>query len=227
MKQANIQQADIQVALIDNHTLFLAGLEQMLYGQEGIQVLFTAANGQDMQHQIQRHGIPDVVLMDIKMGVMNGYRATQWLTDNHPRVAVLAVTAFEDEDAVEEMLRCGARGYITKAEGHAELYTAILEVAKTGRYINKHVSNSKLNTTTDNNVIRKSMDVLNSRKQEFLDLCGSDLSYEQIAHRMEVSHAAVKRYAEELYAHFNVRTRHALVAHAFRMGLISADRGGE
>ena len=227
MKRANIRQTDIQVALIDNHALFLDGLEQMLHGQEGIKVLFTAANGQDMQHQIQRHGVPDVVLMDIKMGIMNGYRATQWLTDNHPRVAVLAVTAFEDEDAVEEMLRCGARGYITKAEGHAELYKAILEVAKTGKYINDRVSGRKLHAAVDGGAIRKSMDVLNERKQEFLELCCSDLSYEQIGQQLEVSHAAVKRYAEELYMHFGVRTRHALVAHAFRMGLIATEEDGE
>ncbi len=221
------KKADIQVALVDNHALFRDGLQQMLSAQEGLTVLFTAANGQDMQHQIHRYGVPDVVLMDIKMGVMNGYRATQWLTEHHPHVAVLAVTAFEDEDAVEEMLRCGARGYITKAEGHTELYLAILEAARTGQYTNRHVSKGKLNAAADHGVIKKSTDVLSDRKQEFLEFCCSDLSYEQIALQMDVSHAAVKRYAEELYVHFGVRTRHALVAHAFRMGLIATDADGE
>jgi len=217
-----MEQTDIKVALVDNHALFMEGLQRMLETQEDIEVLFTAANGQDMQHQINRYGAPDVVLMDIKMGVMNGYRATQWLTLHHPGVMVLAVTAFEDEDAVEEMLRCGARGYITKAAGHAELYRAIVEVAKTGHYVNSHVSGRKLHAATGG-VAKKSTDVLNQRKQEFLELCCTDLSYEQIAQQMDVSHAAVKRYAEELYVHFGVRTRHALVAHAFRMGLISTD----
>lgn len=195
----------------------------MLERQGGIEVLFSAANGMDMQYQIQRHGVPDVVLMDIKMSVMNGYRATQWLTAHHPTVLVLAVTAFEDDDAVEEMLRCGARGYITKAVGHVELYKAILEVTRTGRYINSHVSSHRLHAAADGSVIKTRMEVLSERKQEFLDLCCSDLSYEQIAQQLDVSHAAVKRYAEELYAHFDVRSRHALVAHAFRMGLISKD----
>lgn len=217
-----MKQADINVALVDNHALFLEGIQQMLDAQEGIRVLFTAANGQDMQYQIQRHGVPHVVLMDIKMGVMNGYRATQWLSQHYPNVMVLAVTAFEDDDAVAEMLRCGARGYITKAAGHVELYKAIVEVARTGRYINSKVSGRKLHAAMGEGATKKRMDVLNERKQEFLKMCCSDLSYEQIAQQLDVSHAAVKRYAEELYLHFGVRTRHALVAHAFRMGLISA-----
>lgn len=220
-----MKQADIKVALVDNHVMFLDGLKQMLDSQGGVEVIFTAANGQDMQHQMQRYGVPDVVLMDIKMGVMNGYRATQWLATHHPEVMVLAVTAFEDEDAVEEMLRCGARGYITKAVGHVELYKAILEVSTTGRYVNSRVSGRKLHAALSGGAVRKSTDVLNERKQEFLELCCSDLSYEQIAQQLDVSHAAVKRYAEELYTHFGVRSRHALVAHAFRMGLIAASEG--
>ncbi len=222
-----MEQTDIQVALVDNHALFLAGLQQMLNVQDGIHVLFTAANGQDMQHQIHRYGVPQVVLMDIKMGVMNGYRTTQWLTDHYPEVAVLAVTAFEDDDAVEEMLRCGARGYVTKSAGHLELYRAILEVKRTGQYTNSRVSGRKLHAALMGGAAKKHMDVLSDRKQEFLELCCSDLSYEQIAQQLDVSHASVKRYAEELYAHFGVRTRHALVAHAFRMGLITADERGD
>src|ERR1700722_45992 len=107
-------QTTISIAIVDDHPLFRDGPSNLLREFEHIQILFEARNGIDMQEQVRRHGVPDIVLMDINMPVMDGHEAAGWLKQHHPAVYVLALSMYEDDLNIIRMLRRGATGYILK-----------------------------------------------------------------------------------------------------------------
>src|ERR1700761_6668856 len=95
----------IQVAIVDDHTLFRQGISSLLAENEDIEIVFGAANGIEMQEQLKTHPLPQVVLMDITMPLMNGYEATKWLKQIHPSVKVLALSMFEEDEPIVKMLK--------------------------------------------------------------------------------------------------------------------------
>ncbi len=91
----------IQIAIVDDHTLFRDGLAALLSEFSDLHLLFKANNGQQlqdyMQYQLQTGLMPQVILMDINMPVINGREATKWLQINHPEIKVLALSMFNEE----------------------------------------------------------------------------------------------------------------------------------
>ncbi|MEJ0106716.1 MAG: response regulator transcription factor [Bacteroidota bacterium] len=80
----------------------------------GYDVIFEADNGKDFLDKLRTKGLPDLVLMDINMPQMDGYDTSLWLKRNHPGVKVLALSMYDDENAIIRMLKNGAKGYILK-----------------------------------------------------------------------------------------------------------------
>src|SRR5215218_8337561 len=101
------------LALVDDHTLLRSGLANLLR-ELGYKVLCEANNGNDFIEQLKTCPMPDVVLLDINMPVMDGYETALWLKKNHPEVKVLALSMYDDEYAIIKMLKNGAKGYILK-----------------------------------------------------------------------------------------------------------------
>src|SRR3546814_19562316 len=95
-------------------------LAKQLTDQPGIHVLFTARSGELIVDKIAEHGAPDVVLMDIQMPIMNGYRSTRWLRDHHQEVGILALSGMEDPEAFRDIIECGAHGTVSKDHRAAE-----------------------------------------------------------------------------------------------------------
>src|SRR5258707_9119610 len=100
----------INIALTAEHVLLRRGLAGMI-SQLGYNVLFEADNGQDFIKKMGVQPEPDLVLMDINMPLMDGYETTAWLKKNHPLVKTLALSMYDDENAIIRMLKNGARGY--------------------------------------------------------------------------------------------------------------------
>ena len=113
-----------KTALVDDHVLLRNGLANLLRNLDH-EVLFEADNGKMLMDKIDKNNLPDVVLMDINMPQMDGYDATLWLARNHPSVKVLALSMYDDENAIIRMIRNGARGYILKDSDPSELKAAI------------------------------------------------------------------------------------------------------
>ena len=114
----------ISIAVVDDHTLFRHGISSLLSEYEDIKIVFDAANGVDMQEKIKKYPLPQVILMDITMPVMDGYETTKWLKQNHPDVKVLALSMFEEDKPIIGMLKAGAGGYMLKQSKAADLICA-------------------------------------------------------------------------------------------------------
>src|ERR1700754_3959261 len=104
----------IHVALVDDHRLLRNGLSNFIKNTPDFSVVFEADNGLDLQEKMKGNVMPDVVLMDINMPLMDGYEATEWLHKTHPSVKVLALSMYDTEECIIRMLRRGAKGYLLK-----------------------------------------------------------------------------------------------------------------
>ena len=118
----------IKVAIADDHSLVRQGLRRYLDMAEGIEVVGEAANGKELLDLVAAED-PDIALIDIRMPEMDGLEAARELRDNHPKVGVIMLTAYDDRQFVVEAVRSGARGYVLKARDAEHLIQTVRLVA--------------------------------------------------------------------------------------------------
>ena len=117
----------LKVLLVDDHEIYLDGLQAMLQKQPDIEVVGLAANGRDtirLAESLQ----PDIILTDIMMPVMDGIAATKWLVEHHPGIKIIALSMFDQDNLVVDMLEAGAKGYLLKNAHKTEILEAIHSV---------------------------------------------------------------------------------------------------
>lgn len=215
-----MQTEKINIAIVDDHTLFRQGLAHLLTESNEINVVFDADNGADMISKLCGHPLPEVILMDITMPVMDGYETTKWLKENHPEINVLALSMFEEDKPIIGMLKSGAGGYMLKQSKAADLVSAIKGIATQSFYINELVSGKLLRNIQNNVPVKNAPIGLNPNELRFLELCCSDLTYKQIADMMHLSPHTIDNYREALFQKFEVKSRTGLVISALKNELI-------
>jgi DNA-binding NarL/FixJ family response regulator len=202
----------INIAIVDDHTLFRNGVAALMAEFEELNVVFEAENGEQMEQMLSRHPLPKVILMDINMPVMDGYAATKWVKEKYPQIKVLALSMFEDDKAVIRMIKSGAGGYVLKESKPKELLEAIKTINEKGVYINEMVSGKLLRSVSD----KEPAPDFSKKELEFLKLCCSELTYKEIAEQMNVSPRTVDNYREALFLKLNIKSRTGLVLYAIQ-----------
>ena len=206
----------INIAIVDDHTLFRNGLAALMNEFEELNVIFSAGNGEQMQQMLAKSPLPDIILMDINMPVMDGYKATAWLKETYPNIKVLALSMFDDEKAVIGMIKNGACGYVLKESKPREVLEAIKTIFSKGVYINELVSGKLLYSIAN----QENAPLFSAKEIEFLKLCCSELTYKEIADRMCVSPRTVDNYRESLFQKLNLKSRTGLVLYSIKNQLI-------
>jgi DNA-binding NarL/FixJ family response regulator len=202
----------IYIAIVDDHTLFRNGVAALMSEFKELKVVFEAENGEQMKQLLAKSPVPKVILMDINMPVMDGYATTKWIKENHPQIKVLALSMFEDDQAVIRMIRCGASGYVLKESKPRELLEAIKTINEKGVYINEMVSGKLIRSVAEKEEIPE----FSKRELEFLKLCCSELTYKEIADQMCVSPRTVDNYREALFLKLNLKSRTGIVLYAIQ-----------
>lgn len=210
----------IDIVIVDDHTLFRQGLVSLLSDSGKINVIFDAENGQDMIQKLSRNPLPEVILMDITMPLMDGYESTKWIKENHPEIKVLALSMFEEDKPIIGMLKSGAGGYMLKQSRASDLIDAITGIAKQSFYINELVSGKLLRNIQNNQPVKTQQVEVNVNELKFLELCCSDLTYKQIADMMNLSPHTIDNYREALFQKFETKSRTGLVIAALKQELI-------
>jgi len=126
----------LTLAIAEDHRIFRKGIILSLQPYKHLSFIAEAGNGKELIEQLDSNGIPDIVLMDIRMPGMDGIEASRYISKHHPMVRIICLTMFEDQQFVDEMLKSGACGYLLKNAEPAEINTAILEVMANGHYNN-------------------------------------------------------------------------------------------
>lgn len=207
---------DSQIALVDDHRLFRSGIASLIQKLAGFSIMFEASNGEELIGKIQQGHLPDIVLLDINMPVMNGINTATWLRTSHPEIKIIVLSMFDDPEKVLTMLKLGIKGYLLKdAEPH-EFEHALHKVSHNDVYYPDFVTKYLLDT------INPSVDhsKLNSRELEFLRLAGTELTYKEIADQMKISVRTVDGYRDQLFEKLHVKSRVGLVLYAIKHKLI-------
>ncbi|MEK7226453.1 MAG: response regulator transcription factor [Bacteroidota bacterium] len=209
------------IVLVDDHSLLRSGLAGMLR-ESGYEVLFEADNGNEFLQKMKTSAPPDILLLDINMPLMDGYETAAWVRANFPETKVLALSMYDDEDAIIKMLKNGAKGYILKDSHPSELKEAIESVMSRGFYYSEMVTGRLMRSIMDNQgTDQNASDNLSDRELEFLKLAASELTYKEIAEQMHLSPRTIDGYRDDLFEKLNIKSRVGLVLYAIRRGIVT------
>jgi DNA-binding NarL/FixJ family response regulator len=214
----------IRVLLADDQRLVRESLATLLGLLDGIELVGTAADGDEAVRLTVEH-VPDVVLMDLRMPRCDGIEATRRLSAERSPARVIALTTYADDESVLGALRAGARGYLTKDAGAADILGAIQAVAAGGSALDPAVQHHVVAALGGaapppaDDAGPPLPDELTRREAEVLSLIAEGLSNQEIADRLVVSPATVKSHINHLFAKAGVRDRAQAVSYAYRHGL--------
>lgn len=203
--------------VVDDHKLFSAALADLINKSGRYQVLYTAENGGELADYFRYpKNIPDIVLLDINMPVMNGAATANWLRKNYPEIKTMGLSMNNDESSIVSMFRNGAKGYLLKDAGPEELFAALDMLCEKGFYHSEFVSGKLLNAAIKENEQVK----LTDRETIFLHHACSELTYKEIADKMNISMRTVDGYREALFEKLHVKSRVGLVLYAITQKLV-------
>ena len=187
-----------------------------------IKFVMEAENGEDLLAKIPE-AAPDVILCDLKMPLKDGIDTTKQITKDFPSIRVIILTMYEDERFVGHLMDCGAAGYLLKSTDPEEIRKAIMEVMRTGFYLNpfvnkvlikKNYSKQKFNPTLSTEI------VVSEREKEVLTLVCMEFTAAEIASKMDISSRTVEAIKDRLMERFGVKNSVGLVFYAMKNSLI-------
>jgi len=210
------------IAIVDDHTMFRKGLAVLINLFPNYRVALDVANGKELTDQLLPDQLPDIVLLDIHMPVMDGYATAAWLRSNHPGIRVMALSTMDSDMAIIKMIHQGARGYILKDADPRELQLAFDEILDKGYYYNEILTRKVMQSIHQGNAESgNGFPKLTDRELEFLHHACSEKNYQQIAREMFLSERTVDGYRESLFKKFNVSNRVGLVLYAIKNQLVN------
>jgi DNA-binding NarL/FixJ family response regulator len=207
----------IRVLVADDQATVRDGLVTLLGLAEGIEVVGAAADGEEAVLLTERIR-PDVVLMDLRMPKLDGAGATARIAASVPETAVLVLTTYADDASLAGALRAGARGYLTKDAGRAELAAAVRSVASGQATFAKEIADRLVRGFTTEpppaaaNGLRQRFPTLTPREADVLEAITLGRNNAQIAGELFLSVATVKSYINAIFAKLGARDRGHAVA---------------
>ena len=207
----------IRILLADDHAVVRQGFKMILAAQPDMEIVGEAANGREAV-ELAEQLRPDVVVMDVSMPELNGIEATRRLASSVPHARVVALSMHKDSVYVREILRAGARGYLLKDSGAADLVAAIRAVASGESYLSPAVSGAVLDDYRRH--ATNPIDLLTSREREVLQMLAEGKTNKEIAGVLNLSVYTVDAHRGRIMEKLNLHSIGELVRFAVRNGLI-------
>lgn len=201
----------VKIILVDDHKLFLDGLESILKNELGIHVAGTATNGLELLDLMDKEK-PSIVLTDIRMPVMDGIAITKLFSKKYPNTAIIALSMFDQEDDVIEMLDAGAKGYVVKNAEKEELVRAIHTVSRGERYFSDKFEGVYEKWTAKE---QKSDTIkLTRRERQILTLLVRGKTSQQMAEQLNLSRFTVDTHRKNIHKKLGIKSNLALAREA-------------
>ncbi len=212
----------ITIALADDHTMFRRGLVSILGAYKEIEVLFDASNGKELIEKIEAaKEKPRVCIIDVSMPIMHGYDTVKNIKKSFPNILMLALSMFNDETNIIQMLRSGANGYILKDSEPGVLVEAIKTVDKRGFYDSELITTDiRSNLKQDKESNTQHLPVT-GKELQFLKYACTEMTYKEIAIAMDVAERTIDGYRDRLFEKLEVKSRIGLVVYALRNGIVN------
>jgi len=232
----------VRVLVVDDQQLVRDGIASLLRAQDGITVVGTATNGQEALEQAITLR-PDVILMDVRMPIMDGVKATIQILRQVPSCCILMLTTFDDDEYVRDALRAGARGYLLKDLAVQDLANAVQAVSQGVYQLDAAVIERMIDAFSSPNILKKSeteeritppvpktqtnaaadsLDTagLTNREVEILRLIATGATNREVADYLVISEGTVKNHLSNIFSRLGLRDRTQAVMYARERGLL-------
>jgi DNA-binding NarL/FixJ family response regulator len=215
----------VRVLIADDHALFRDGLRSLLEAH-GIEVVAEARNGREAVELARLHR-PDVVLMDLAMPELGGLGATRLLTAELPEIAVVVLTASEDDADLFEAVKSGAQGFLPK-DLEASRFFALLDGVSRGEpALTPALARKVLDALARPAPESRTADALTERERDVLELLVQGAtSNRELAERLFVSENTVKYHLRNILQKLHLQNRAQVIAYAVRHGLVDPGHRG-
>ncbi len=219
------QQENITLTVVDDHQLFRKGLINLIEQVDSrFKVIAECSNGKELMDQLAGGTVPEIVVMDVNMPIMDGFKTTEAIKEHHPDVAVLALTMLNDENTLIRLLRAGVNGFLNKDIEPDELQKAIAEIHSKGDYYTEYVAGKLVSILRQPKATSRSISELNEQELRFIRLCCSELTYQAIADEMCLSVKTIDGYRSKIFEKLDVKSRVGMVIFAIKNNLVSIDQ---
>jgi DNA-binding NarL/FixJ family response regulator len=213
----------IRVLIADDHLFYREGVRTLLGTADEIEIIGESSNGLDVvTHATQLE--PDIILMDLKMPGLNGIDATRQIIQKQPKVGILVITMFDDDESVFAVMRAGARGYILKDADQEELVRAITAVYRGEAIFSPAIAQRMMKYFS--NVPREGRSKVNNpfpelteRELEILEWIAQGYSNPAIANKLSLSVKTVQNYVSNILSKLQVVDRSEAIFRAREKGL--------
>ena len=214
----------IKIIIADDEILFRSGISFLLQREKNIHIVFEASNGQEVIEYLKiTENKPDIILMDLKMPELNGVEATKIVHKYYPEIKVIALTSYNSNSFILNMIQVGASSYLVKNATPTEMIFTINEVAEKGFYYNDFVLQViQDNITFEKNKQKSNFDgsYLTSREKEILLMICKQMSAVEISEKTFISPRTVEGHRNNLMIKTGSKNVAGLVVYAFQHGLI-------
>jgi DNA-binding NarL/FixJ family response regulator len=202
----------IRILIVDDHPVVCSGLTSMLSVQAGIEVIGSAASGEEALAIIQRN-CPDLMLLDLRMPGMDGIGVLNALKQMERAPRAMVLTSFEKEEDIYRAIHAGAHGYLLKDTSESEMIAAIHIVNDGKRYIPRHIA-----ARLTDRMLRSD---LTARELQILEQLAQGSTNKQIAGTLKISDNTVRHHVKNIMEKLQVSDRTEAVAIALRNGMLS------
>ncbi len=215
----------IKIMLAEDHILVREGTKEMLDREEDMDVVAEAGDGAEAVRLAQEQDL-DIVIMDIALPKLNGIEATRRIKRANPSIAILVLTAYDDDEYIFALLEAGAAGYLLKDVSTDELVAAIRAVQAGESMLHPAIARKVINRFShshDEGAGNGASEELTEREIEVLRLAGKGITNREIADRLSISHRTVQAHLSHIFGKLGVGSRTEAVVNALRKGLLSFD----
>ena len=213
----------ITVLLADDHTVVRQGLRALLVAEEDIDIVGEAETGRQAV-QLAKKLLPDVVVMDIAMPLLNGLEATRQITRDVPSSKVIILSSYSDDEYVNQLTEAGAIGYLIKQTAANDLLKAIREAHRGNAYFSPSISKRLLDNYRESFLrgtpLKKQGERLTSRELEVLQLIAEGKANKQIASELSISIKTVEKHRQQVMNKLNIHDVAGLTRYALAKGII-------
>jgi two-component system, NarL family, invasion response regulator UvrY len=206
----------IKIGIVEDHRILRTAMVNLINDHDDFEVVIKAPNGQVLLDSLDRSALPDVILVDVEMPVMDGpttvknYRATFG-----EEVKLLGLSVHKEPRLVNEMIQHGANGFVTKAASSTELFQAIKKVYNAGFYVSRDFAGF----LKSSDLPKLSDQTLNKKEERILKLICQQKTNEQIASDLNLSRNTVNTYRTRMIDKLQVKNTVGLVLYAIKSGL--------
>jgi two-component system, NarL family, invasion response regulator UvrY len=215
--------SNITIALADDHVLLRNALASLINGFEGFRVSMQASTGKELLAELRKGKVPEIAILDLSMPEMDGYQTARWLRDNYAEVRVLMLTMYDSEPTLIRLLQAGVKGFLKKDIHPSELRFALHSVIQYGYYYSSHTTGKLANLFREkprqNSALSRAL--LTEQEMQFLGLACSELTYKEIAQRMNLNPRSVDTLRDHLFNKLDVKSRVGLAIYSLKHGIVT------